>query len=379
MSKIAELKHIPDVSFIGGKTVDDVKNEMLSDYAEKLKALTGEGVVNDKYKLMILTAADMIYQAMTYIDDCGKMNLLKFSRGEWLENLAAFKGIRRSEGTAAYTTLRFTISAKRTFAVSVPIGTRAATDEGVYFATVEYGEIAPGGEYVDVRADCINIGANGNGHIAGTISNIVDPLPYIASVSNTVISAGGSDVETDDELTERAYNAPSSWSVAGPNHAYEYWAKQFRADVDDVRVWSPEATKVNVAFVLDGGVLPNEKTLSEMEDYLNGDELRPLTDVVTAVAPTDTEYAINMSYTVKRSDSASAVAIQAAVTAAVEDYKTWQRKIGRDINPSELIRRCMDAGAKRVAITSPSFTAVDNDHIAKCAAAVVTYGGLEDE
>ena len=379
MSNITHLKNIPDISFIDRKTAEDVKSEMLADYAEKLKELTGESVINDKYKLMILASADMIYQALKYIDDCGKMNLLKYSRGTWLDNLAAFKGIKRSEGTSAYTTLRFRISAKRNFAVSVPVGTRAATDNGVYFATTEYGEIVAGDDYIDVRADCIDIGAIGNGYIAGTVINIVDPLPYIASVTNITTSAGGADVESDDELTERAYNAPSSWSVAGPNHAYEYWAMQFRPDILDVIVWSPEAMHVNVAFTLADGKLPDEKTLREMEEYLNGDELRPLTDVVTAVAPTEEEYAINMTYVINKADTASAVAIQSAVTKAVEDYKKWQRKIGRDINPSELIRRCMDAGAKRVMITSPSYKAIDNDHIAKCAASIVTYGGLEDE
>ena len=68
------------------------------------------------------------------------------------------------------------------------------------------------------------------------------------------------------------------------------------------------------------------------------------------------------------------------VAAAVDDYILWQKsKIGRDINPSELTRRMVNAGAKRVAITHPAFAAAGQYEVAVCGTRSVTYGGLEDD
>ena len=64
---------------------------------------------------------------------------------------------------------------------------------------------------------------------------------------------------------------------------------------------------------------------------------------------------------------------------AVENYKSWQRKIGRDVTPSKLIQLVMESGAKRVAVTAPAHTVVTPYMIAKANKVTVTYGGLEDD
>ena len=72
-------------------------------------------------------------------------------------------------------------------------------------------------------------------------------------------------------------------------------------------------------------------------------------------------------------------AIQEAVSAAVESYKAWQRKLGRDINPTELIAAVRGAGAKRVKLKAPADTVVSAATIARCDSETVNYGGLEDD
>ena len=61
------------------------------------------------------------------------------------------------------------------------------------------------------------------------------------------------------------------------------------------------------------------------------------------------------------------------------DFQTWQRKLGRDINPTELIARLREAGAKRVTLTAPQDEAVERIKLPKCTGASVTYGGMEDD
>jgi phage-related baseplate assembly protein len=63
----------------------------------------------------------------------------------------------------------------------------------------------------------------------------------------------------------------------------------------------------------------------------------------------------------------------------VEDFQTWQRRLGRDINPSELIARVRGAGAKRLTLTAPADLTVGETQLPKCAAVTVAYGGIEDD
>ena len=58
----------------------------------------------------------------------------------------------------------------------------------------------------------------------------------------------------------------------------------------------------------------------------------------------------------------------------------WQKsKLGRDVNPSELIRRIMDAGAKRVVVTAPAYAVVSETQVAVAKTTNVSLGGMEYE
>ncbi|MNP72201.1 hypothetical protein D3C76_1687030 [compost metagenome] len=73
-------------------------------------------------------------------------------------------------------------------------------------------------------------------------------------------------------------------------------------------------------------------------------------------------------------------AIQAAVTSAVAAYQLWQKsKLGRDINPSELIARVMTAGALRVVNAAPVYTALTATQVAQEGMTTINYGGLADD
>ena len=72
--------------------------------------------------------------------------------------------------------------------------------------------------------------------------------------------------------------------------------------------------------------------------------------------------------------------IQKEVNAAIEDYKLWQRsKIGRDLNPNELTKRIVAAGAKRVEYRRPVFEKIAADAVAIPGTVNIVYGGMEDD
>lgn len=378
------IKSLPDISFIDNKTIDQVRQEMVADYESFISEATGQTVNLERssvHRMELYAAAAQIYQAMQYIDRQGKQNILKYSYSDFLDNLASFKGVTRNPAAAATTTLRFTLSAERDTATGIPQGTRVSTAGSIYFATDVYAEIPAGSTTVDVPATCTVAGTDGNGLAIGELTTIVDPIPYVASVSNTTATEGGAEIESDADLAERVFLAPGAYSTAGPEDGYIYHAKAYSPAVGDVEATSDqEAGTVDIVFIMADGSTPGEEMIEGMEGYLQGRTIRPMTDLVRVAAPEEVQYTINLTYYINRSDSAKAVTIQAAVAQAVEDYKTWQRAIGRDVNPSQLTHMVMEAGAKRVTVTAPAYTAVGKTEVSALqGAAVVTYGGLEDD
>ncbi|MEB9894924.1 baseplate J/gp47 family protein, partial [Bacillus cereus] len=162
--------------------------------------------------------------------------------------------------------------------------------------------------------------------------------------------------------------------------AYEYWARSAHKDIMDVLVWSPAPVEVEIRVLMQGGELPTQDVLNAVHATCNSDRIRPLTDKVTVIAPDAVSYDIDFTYWIDSRNATDAANIQARVHQAVESYIRWQKgRIGRDINPSEMIRLVMNAGARRVAVKEPAHTIIDKTQVAIAGVPKVTYGGLEDD
>lgn len=382
-AEMDSIKNYPDISFIDNLTLEGLQKQMISDVEAKYKALTGEEMAeSDPIRMFLYAVSLQIYQAFQYIDHAGKQSFLKYATGEYLDNLGALKGVARSKGTQARAEMRFVLSGEQRSAVTIPAGIRVTTDagDGIYFYTADVAEIPAGGMAADVAAYCTETGAGANGLEPGELCVLVDPIPYIQSVANTETTGGGAGEETDENLAERILLAPSGYSAAGSAAAYKYHIRKHNTRVDDVLVSSPTEGRVDIRFLLQGGEIPDGAAVADMQEYLGGDEFRPLTDFVTVGIPDQVEYGIALAYWIGASDRARAGAIQDAVAAAVEEYKAWQRgKIGRDINPSRLVYLVVRAGAKRAEVTSPAFREIPDTSIAIPGSLSLVYGGVEDD
>mgnify|MGYP003106496133 FL=1 len=384
MPDISTVKDLPDISFIEYKTVDDVKASMVADYEAYMTEATGKTytlprVSRDRFKLY--AAAAQIYQAMKYVDIKGKMDTVKYSVGDFLDLLGAFRcGATRNQAAAAVTTIRFTLSAARASVTAIPQGTRIAAGQ-LFFATSVYAEIPAGDLTAEIPATCMTAGETGNGLAPGELKTLVDPVPYVQSVENTSTSSGGADRESDESFAARIFIAPGKYSTAGSRNGYEYHVQDYSSAIGGVHVSSDQAAgTVDIVFVMADGSLPSAEMISAMSQHMSAETLRPMNDLVTVHAPAEVKYTVSLTYYINQSDNNRAVAIQQAVSAAVDSYVAWQRKIGRDINPSKLLALVMGAGAKRAQITAPIFTAIPADSIAAIdGAASITYGGLEDD
>lgn len=380
---IQSVKDLPDVSFIDNDTLQAMQARLVANFEREYKRITGKEISlspSDPNRIVLYAHALELYQVEQYIDRAGKQDLIKYSYGEFLDNLGAGRGVIRKQPAPAKTTLRFTLSEIRPSAVGIPQGTKVTNGNLLFFKTVGYDEIPAGKTYVDIQGICTQNGVQGNELLSGQINTMVDLVPYVESVTNITKTEGGADLETDDSLAERIFLAPSGYSVAGPDDAYKYWAKTYNQTIGDVNVTSPNPVEVEIRFVLKDGSLPTKTMIDGLTQYLQDENIRPLTDKVTVLAPETVIFDMQLTYYINRSDQSKAGIIQAEVGQAITDYINWQTMtIGRDINPSELMKRIIAAGAKRAEITSPAFITVPDTSISRIGIQTVIYGGIEDD
>ena len=123
MSNIKQLQNVPEISVIENLSLQETEAQLIEQYSRLFRQLTGREPSlsdSDTRSLIIKSFALIEYQTMQYIDAKGRLELLKTSTGEGLDNIAALFGITRMGATYATAVERFTLSAPRADVVAVP-------------------------------------------------------------------------------------------------------------------------------------------------------------------------------------------------------------------------------------------------------------------
>jgi phage-related baseplate assembly protein len=378
------LSALPDVTF-AQSDIDTILKNMINDFEQSHYEQTGEKITlypGDKRRIFLYTQALREFQLRQLIDFSAKQNLLKYSSGDYLDNLGAFSKTPRLEEGYAHVTEKFNLSIAQDSVQTIPRGTRVGSPGSkIYFAAAQDISVPAGETSVNAILECTTLGSIGNGFVAGQLNVLIDPLPWIESVINIDTSQGGANREDDDPYRERIWEAPEGFSVAGPTGAYESLAKKYSQLITDVKAYSPTPGVVDVRVLLNGGEIPTDTFLQGLYNFLSDKEKRPLTDKVTTNAPEIINYDINFTYYISSDYATSESTIKTKVDAAVQDYILWQKsKLGRDINVDELISGIKKAGAKRLVISSPVYTSLMQTQIAISSKNItINYGGLEDD
>lgn len=364
------------------KSGEEIEADVISIYEYIAGRTLAKG---DPIRLFLEAIVLLIVHQRSLIDYAAKQNLLAYAEGDYLDHIGALLGVTRLAASNALTTLKFKLSEAQLSVVTIPEGTRASPGGGtILFATTETVEIPTGNTEITVTAECTLSGTQGNGYVAGQIKKLVDPFPYEMSVENITESYGGSDVENDENYRERIQIAPESFSVAGSAGAYKYFARTAHQDIIDVGLPHMfeddfEAGHVDLYILMKNGELPSNEILEKVLEICNADDVRPLTDYVTANAPEIVNFNLNVKYFIDRANATQSTQIQASVESAIKAWILWQRsKLGRDLNPSELNHRIIAAGAKRAEIISPVFRNIKYKELAIPSSQTITFGGLED-
>lgn len=350
--------------------IDVMLKEIILDYENAYLEQTGvrtKLAKGDPIRIFLYTQALREYHLRVAINKSANMNLLRFSKGNYLEELGNLMDTKKLVAKGSKVMVRFHLSDAQLSDFLIPMHTKVLY-EGLFFEVVEDAFIRAGELFGDAKCVCMTPGSVGNGIAVGSIKTLVDPIPFVKSVENINISYDGSDEESDDNLRERIHMAPEGYSVAGPSGAYKKFAKDFSNNINDIEVKSSLPGVVDVIVLIDD---ETDEFLEDLKEYLNDTERRPLTDKVEVKYAEPIDYEIELTYYKKQ---------KVDVSSAIENYKLWQsEKIGRDINPSKLHELIMLQGAKRVEIVKPNFMKLSKEQCARCIGMNVKDGGFEDD
>ena len=368
-----------------------------ADSAEILQELTNEyesivGVTvrpASAEKLFLTWVASAITNLRNLVNYVGNQNLPSRAIGANLDALGeVIFNVPRPKATVATVRMRFYISEAQVNPVLVPKGTRVTPEDGnPVFETIEDVYIAAGDTYAEANAVCQEVGSIGNGYEAGQIFTCVDLYTYYDHCANVTTSDGGADVPDDDEYYRLLVDSNNLFSTAGAIRTYVYHAQEVSKEIQDIVVNSPTPGVVKIyAMVANAPASSGMKAL--ILAACNAEEVRPLTDYVQVDDPEVVSYDIDVTYYQSTDSKKSASELAADVQLAVDRYIEWQAgKMGRDINPSKLIQLIVEAGAKRVVVTSPTFTHLNDGKstpvtapdLAVVDTVTITNGGYEDE
>lgn len=373
----------PDIDFVETDT-ETIESSLIALYESLVQQVPGR----ERYKvypasperLFISWIASVIVQQRVLINETAKKNVPRYADGEYLDSLAElFKDLERLPASPASAVFRFYISEAQQQSIIIPAGTRVSFDGTIMFATKENLEIKAGSLYGDIEGECTTPGTIGNNLAAGQVKDLVDIYDYYQKAENITATSGGAEEEDDASYYERMRESMESFSTAGPMNGYIYFTKSVSAAVTDVVATSPTPGVVDVRVLLQDGQQATEAVLKEIEEALNADDVRPLTDTVTVSVPETVSFDVDVTFYIAQPNAASATVIEAAARQAVKDYISWQTsKIGRDINPSYLTAKLMEAGVKRVEVRKPEYTAVEEIKVAVLGEETVLNGGIEN-
>jgi phage-related baseplate assembly protein len=370
----------------------------------------------DPRRLFLQAIALIILQQNALIDITGKSNLLRYADDSTIEDIGWLYGTRgnRLKPSHATTTIEFTLSAIRNTVTTVPAGTRIIAAD-LTFATAVNLDIPIGELTGQVQAIRDLPGSIGNSLLPGQVFQIIDPIAFVINAENVTESSGGADLEGLESYRERVRNVPESFSTAGPDGAYWFWAKTANPGIVDVDVWMPSLDinkfadflapfgitnasafytslfnyfresgtgpgNVNIVALMEDGSLASADIRQAVYDICNDKKRRPLTDFLHVIDGEYIDYSIDITYWIDANRATDAIAIQNAVNAAVKNYITWQSgELGRAIIPDILTKMCIEAGARRLEIRKPHYINLRQGQVARLLniPGDVVYGGLE--
>ena len=213
---------IPEI--IKEQSVDNIHARMLKTIPDDIDKSEGQ-FVWDKTRP---TAVELSFFSQYIVVEALKAAMPQYSYGEYLDSIAKANGLERKE--ALYATGTITVHGNE--GTLIPLGSIFSTESGagiesIDFATTEEATI-PADGFINIPVRCTEPGANGNVSVGTIILKSSDLPSAITGVTNTSVTSGGTDEESDDALRARIADTEQSKGVShvGSKADYKRWAEE---------------------------------------------------------------------------------------------------------------------------------------------------------
>ena len=276
-----------------------------------------------------------------------KSLLLRYSSKESLDELAYAYDVYRLKGAKPYARYEFSLNVALNNDVVIPALLELGSDDGLHRAYLQESITIKAGEL-----KTIGIVVYGEEVMGSEIKceNLLTSMPFALNVKALENFANGSEQESDSSLKERAILSLHSHTTAGSAKSYLFHARSADERIDDVAVLTEKSTPgiVDVYLHSNGGV--DELMLERVEKALNGEKVRPLTDLVRIHQCTYKEITIKAQIYVF--DLKQTAELQEHYKEVLQNRKF---KIGEDLPLSEIIANLhSSSNIYKVVLETPS-------------------------
>lgn len=356
---------------------EDISNKLIT----MVQMNTGEILYpGDERRIFIETLAEIVVTERAHMNATANRKFAKNMLYDDLNEYGESRNVQRLAPTKSTAPFQLSLSQVSFVDLNVPTGTRVTADGKVFFAT-QQDIIIPRGQLTAMASlSCTEAGEKGNGYAIGTVTTLVDSLPFALAISNTEVTANGAEEEDNTRYLDRIRLAMSAYSTAGSEDAYKYHAMSADTNIIDVFVDSPSPSIITLMILMKAGRIPNATELNRVIAAVTPKKVRPLGDRVTVTYPAEQAYNIDITYYIDASKKDDETKIRKAIEdegGAIASYELWQKsKINQNINPDQLKFMIMQAGANRVVLNQPAFTLVSGGKIPKRGTLNVVYGGI---
>lgn len=296
----------------------------------------------DEKEILLRSVLSIIVQVFAGVDNGLRMMTLRYAVGDYLDIIGELRGCPRIQAAAATATVTITMNATGE-SDTLAAGTAMTADGELYYLLAEDMTITGYEQAVTVEVVADRAGSAGNALTAGTQMQMRSTHPAINSIIVATDAVGGQEREDDDTYRERIRQHGLASVSTGPAKQYEAAAKAVSSIIVDAKAIRLSAGGVGVYLILSTET-GAAALIQSVEDALNSESVRPLTDTVSVYQATDIAYTLNVQY---KSDNSSAT--NAAIAQAVADYQEWQDStVGLAFNPDRLMAALYQAGCTRV-------------------------------
>ncbi len=363
---------------------DATFTEILADLITSWESSTGETLLESAPERHELVAvATVLSHFNTMINMVGRENFLSFATGDQLDYLGDNFNVDRLSPSFAVTTIQCTLETALTNDYTVPAGVRIESSDGAYiFETDDRVALKPGDTSFTVSATCTTSGDGANDYAVGSINNLLDTLSFDSlnngDWQNTEITTGGAATESDYRYRERIRLAQDLPSTAGSVNAYKYHTFTTSSDIADVNVYlSDDLSTIYIVFVNTGGTVPNAAQVSAVEEYINSDDIKPISDIVVVEAATADSFNIMLSFDYYSDREMTTEDISDEIESSLTEYTaTLKENLGRDVYVNKIRQLAMQVeGVANVNVISPaSDKSVDDTDFADIGTITISTG-----